>query len=231
MSIAENLDRVRVELADAANSVGRAADTIRLVAVSKTWPASDVAEAATAGQRDFGENRVQELLEKAPACPDDLTWHLIGHLQANKVRKALPVCSLIHSIDSLRLAESVNRIAGELNSVARILLQANVANDDAKFGFPAEILRREFSTLASLPHLEICGLMTVPPFEEDLERVRPHFAALRNLRDALATEHGLTLPELSMGMSHDFRVAIAEGATIVRVGSAIFGHRDYGTAP
>lgn len=228
MSIAENLNRVRKDLAEAAREVGREPDSVTLVAVSKTWPAVDVAEAVAAGQRVFGENKVQELLGKARDCPPGLEWHLIGHLQGNKVRKVLPACALIHSIDSTDLARHVSRIAGELGMTARILLQVNVASDEAKFGFPVETVKAAFGELAQLPCLEIRGLMTVPPYEEEVERVRPYFAALRLLRDELSESHGVSLPELSMGMSHDFQIAVAEGATLVRVGSSIFGRRDYG---
>jgi len=230
MSIADNLSRVRADLAAAATAAGRDPESITLVAVSKTWPASDVAEAAAAGQRIFGENKVQELLAKIPESPAGLAWHLIGHLQSNKVRKVLPHCALIHSIDSIELARDVSRIAGELGLTAWILLQVNVASDEAKFGFPVGVVMEAFAEIRSLPHLEVRGLMTVPPFDEDPEQVRPHFAALRRLRDELEREHGVSLPELSMGMSHDCRIAIEEGATMVRVGSAIFGRRDYGAA-
>ena len=228
MSIAENLHRVREELAEAAREAGRNPDSVTLVAVSKTWPAEDVAEAAAAGQRIFGENKVQELLAKAPECPSGLEWHLIGHLQSNKVRKVLPACALIHSIDSTDLARDVSRIAGELGMTARVLLQVNVASDEAKFGFPVAVVKAAFGEIAALPGLEIIGLMTVPPYEEDVEKVRPHFAALRRLRDELSDAHKIALPELSMGMSHDFQIAVAEGATLVRVGSSIFGQRNYG---
>lgn len=227
MSIAANLEEVRSEILAAARSAGRPADSVRLVAVSKTWPAADVAEAAAAGQRVFGENRVQELLPKIAESPAGLEWHLIGHLQSNKVRKVLPVCALIHSIDSLELARDVSRIAGELGMTAKVLLQVNVASDDAKFGFPVADVKEAFPEIAALPHLEARGLMTVPPFEQDPEAVRPHFDALRRLRDDLETSHGVSLPELSMGMSHDFKVAIEEGATLVRIGSSIFGRREY----
>lgn len=230
MSIADNLARVRAELAEAARVAGRDPGSVTLVAVSKTWPASDVAEAVAAGQRVFGENKVQELLAKIPEAPAGLEWHLIGHLQSNKVRKVLPHCALIHSIDSIELARDVSRIAGELGLIARVLLQVNVASDEAKFGFPVPVLKAVFAEILYLPHLEVRGLMTVPPFEEDPGAVRPHFAALRRLRDELAAAHGVALPELSMGMSHDFWIAIEEGATMVRVGSSIFGRRDYGTA-
>lgn len=230
MSIADNLARVRAELAEAARVAGRDPGSVTLVAVSKTWPASDVAEAVAAGQRVFGENKVQELLAKIPESPAGLEWHLIGHLQSNKVRKVLPHCALIHSIDSIELARDVSRIAGELGLIARVLLQVNVASDEAKFGFPVLVLKAAFAEILSLPHLEVRGLMTVPPFEEDPGAVRPHLAALRRLRDELAAAHGVALPELSMGMSHDCRIAIEEGATMVRVGSSIFGRRDYGAA-
>lgn len=227
MSIADNLDQVRADLAAEARKAGRPPGSVALVAVSKTWPAADVAEAAAAGQRLFGENKVQELLAKAAEAPAGLEWHLVGHLQSNKIRKVLPVCALIHSVDSTELARQIGRLAIELGTTARVLLQVNVAGDDAKFGFSAERVRREFSTLAELPGLEVRGFMTVPPYDEELERVRPHFAALRRLRDELEEAHGVSLPELSMGMSHDFRIAVAEGATMVRVGSSIFGRRDY----
>ena len=230
MSIADNLTRVRVELAEAARAAGRDPDSVTLVAVSKTWPASDVAEALAAGQRVFGENKVQEMLAKIPEAPAGLEWHLIGHLQSNKVRKVLPVCALIHSVDSLGLARDLSRVAGELGLIARVLLQVNVASDEAKFGFPVGVVTAAFAEILTLPHLEVRGFMTVPPFDEDLERVRPQFAALRRLREELEKDHGVSLPELSMGMSHDCRIAIEEGATMVRVGSAIFGRRDYGAA-
>ena len=230
MSIADNLTRVRVELAEAARAADRDPDSVTLVAVYKTWPASDVAEAVAAGQRVFGENKVQEMLAKIPEAPAGLEWHLIGHLQSNKVRKVLPVCALIHSVDSLGLARDLSRVAGELGLIARVLLQVNVASDEAKFGFPVGVVKAAFAEILTLPHLEVRGLMTVPPFDEDLERVRPQFAALRRLREELEKDHGVSLPELSMGMSHDCRIAIEEGATIVRVGSAIFGRRDYGAA-
>ncbi len=230
MSIADNLARVRSNLTAAALKVGRDPASITLVAVSKTRPASDVAEAAAAGQRIFGENQVQELLAKAAESPPGLEWHLIGHLQSNKIRKVLSVCAMVHSVDSTELARKVSRIAGELGTKVRILLQVNVASDEAKFGFPVALLRSEFAGIVALPAIEVCGLMTVPPYEEDVERVRPHFAALRRFREELEAEHRVSLPELSMGMSHDFRAAVEEGSTMVRVGSSIFGRRTYGTA-
>lgn len=220
-TIAERLAGIRAQIAAAARDAGRDPDTVQLCAVSKTFPAAAVGEALAAGQMLFGENRVQEALQKIPLVPPQARWHLIGHLQSNKVRKILPLVEMIHSVDSLDLARDISRIACELGVRAQILLQVNVASDDAKFGFPVSGVRASFSELAELPGIEIRGLMTIPPLEGD---PRPHFAALRRLRDELATaEH--PLPELSMGMSGDFPAAIAEGATIVRVGSAIFGSR------
>ena len=184
-------------------------------------------EAYDAGQRIFGENKVQEILEKAPVLPQDIEWHLIGHLQKNKIRKVLPHCAMIHSVDSLALAGQISRIASELEIESTILLQVNISDDEAKFGFSAASLREAFDEIASLPNLKVEGLMTVPKFDADPEAVRPAFAALRELRDELVSEHVLALPHLSMGMSHDAKVAVEEGATLVRVGSSIFGKRDY----
>lgn len=225
MSLADNLRTVLASIADAVTRAGREPGAVRLVAVTKTWPAETVREIVEAGQRALGENKVQELLGKVPELPAEVEWHLIGHLQQNKTRKILPHCALIHSIDSADLARQVSRLAGELGLTAKILLQVNVANDDAKFGFPVAEARASFGELIALPHLEIRGLMTVPPYDEDLEKVRPHFKRLCELRDELAAAHQCDLPELSMGMSHDFAIAIEEGATLVRIGSSIFGHR------
>lgn len=225
MSLADNLRTVLASIAEAATRAGRDPESVRLVAVTKTWPAEIVREIVEAGQRDLGENKVQELLGKVPELPAEVEWHLIGHLQQNKTRKILPHCALIHSIDSADLARQVSRLAGELGLTAKILLQVNVANDDAKFGFPVAEARASFGELIALPHLEIRGLMTVPPYDDDPERVRPHFKKLRDLRDELAAAHQCDLSELSMGMSHDFAIAIEEGATLVRIGSSIFGHR------
>ncbi len=227
MSLKKNLQQVRSEIENAASEAGRDPGSVRLVAVSKTWPTENIAEVAAAGQVLFGENKVQEILEKAPVLPESLEWHLIGTLQKNKVRKVLPLCAMIHSIDSLSLAERVDRIAGELELRPRILLQVNVANDEAKAGFSILQLREQWESLQELSQVRIEGLMTVPPFDENLEAVRPHFAQLRELRDELAISSEHSFSELSMGMSHDFRVAIEEGATLVRVGSSIFGARNY----
>ena len=226
MSIAENLQTIRGRIADAARRSGRAADTVRLVAVSKTFPAEAVREAfETAGQVVFGENKVQEGIDKVPELPDSLEWHLIGHLQSNKIRKALPLFDWIETVDSLKRAGQVDRVAGELGLRPKILLQVNIGDDAAKFGYTPDAVRADLGGILALEHLEVRGLMTIPPLAEKPGESRRHFAALRELREALAAESGASLPELSMGMSGDFEIAIEEGATLVRVGSSIFGAR------
>ncbi|MEM9017325.1 MAG: YggS family pyridoxal phosphate-dependent enzyme [Verrucomicrobiota bacterium] len=227
MSIAENLEQVRAEVSEAAQRSGRTADDVTLIAVSKTWPVEIIEEAVAAGHRVFGENKVQEVVEKVPAMRGDLDWHLIGHLQKNKTRKVLPFCGMIETLDSLALAQQVNRIAGELALRPRVLLQVNVSEDEAKFGFSESEIRESLDKIRACENLQVEGLMRIPAFREDPEEVRPDFAKLRELRDSLAAESGLALAHLSMGMSHDFPVAIGEGATYVRVGSSIFGQRNY----
>lgn len=225
MNIADNLHQILASIGSAVARAGRAPGSVRLVAVTKTWPAAVVREIVDAGHLVLGENRVQELLSKVPELPPEVEWHLIGHLQQNKIRRALPHCAVIHSVDSIGLAAQISRIAGELGRTTCVLLQVNVANDDAKYGFPVEVLKARFEEVLSLPHLHLGGLMTVPPYDDDPEKVRPHFRKLRQLRDELATVYNCALPELSMGMSHDFVIAIEEGATLVRIGSALFGER------
>ncbi len=198
---------------------------MELLAVSKTFPAELIAEAAAAGQRLFGESRAQECLEKIPALSPQLRWHFIGHLQSNKVRKVLPLCEAFHSVDSTALALDFERIAAEEGCRPQVYLQVNVAGDGRKFGFTADSVRREIGPLLALKRVEVIGLMTIPPLVADPELSREHFAALRELRDRIGTETGIPLPGLSMGMSADFETAIEEGATVVRVGSVLFGAR------
>ncbi len=219
-TVAERLAGIRQQISAAAVAAGRDPDSVQLCAVSKTFPPEVVREAMDAGQTLFGENRAQEALAKIPQLPP-ARWHLIGHLQSNKVRKILPLVEMIHSVDTVDVAKDISRIAGETGLRMKVLLQVNVASDDAKFGFTIAGVTAALPALLELPGIEIRGLMTIPPLEGD---PRPHFAALRQLRDLLATASH-PLPELSMGMSGDFARAIAEGATIVRVGSAIFGGR------
>jgi len=224
-SIADNLERVREQIAQAAAKARRAVDEIELVAISKTHEAAKVREAIEAGQTLFGESRVQEARVKIPELPSNLRWHFVGHLQKNKIRHALPLFELIHSIDSLALAQDVNRIADEDGLHPRILLEVNVAGEGSKFGFTPEKLREDLENLLALPRLSILGLMTIPPIAEEAEASRKFLVQLRELRDRLQTEFHVDLAQLSMGMTQDFAVAVEEGATLVRVGTAIFGER------
>lgn len=228
MYIQDQLAEIRAAIAAAERRAGRPAGSVKLLAVSKTFPVEDIMQAYNDGQRDFGENRLQEAMGKMPAMPADCTWHLIGPLQRNKVRKALEQgFSLIEAVDSLTLAECISRIAGELGTTARILLEVNVDAEDSKHGFTLQGIVEAWAALTALPHLDIRGLMCIPAPTEDPEGARPAFASLRALAERLRAQGPLPLPELSMGMSHDFPVAVEEGATIVRVGSAIFGKRTY----
>lgn len=224
-SIAENLAHVRERIAQAAIKATRSVDDIQLVAISKTHEAERVREAVEAGQTLFGESRVQEARVKIPELPSNLRWHFVGHLQKNKIRHALPLFELIHSVDSLALAQEINRIAEEEGSHPRVLLEVNVAGEGSKFGFQPDKLRAEMEPLLALPRLSILGLMTIPPIAEEDEASRKYFVGLRELRDRLQTEFHVDLAQLSMGMTQDFPIAVEEGATLVRVGTAIFGER------
>ena len=224
-SITENLERVREQIAQAAAKVGRAPGEVELVAITKTHAAEKVHEAIQAGQTLFGESRVQEARAKIPELPSAIRWHFVGHLQKNKIRHALPLFEMIHSVDSLALAQEVNRIAEEEGMHPRVLLETNVAGEGSKFGFSPDKLREQMEELLVLPRLSIEGLMTIPPLTEEAEASRTYFGELRQLRDALNKEFNLNLPQLSMGMTQDYAVAIEEGATLVRVGTAIFGER------
>lgn len=228
MYIQDQLGEIQNAIAGAAARAGRTAESITLLAVSKTFPVSDIMQAYADGQRIFGENRLQEAMEKMPQMPQDCEWHLIGPLQRNKVRKALEQgFALIQAVDSMKLAATISRIAGELGITARILLEVNIDGEASKHGFTPQQLEEEWEALTELPGLDIRGLMCIPAPVDDPQDARPAFAALRTLAEKLRERGPLPLPELSMGMSHDFEVAVEEGATIVRVGSAIFGKRDY----
>ena len=224
--IAENLAAVKTRMAEACHRAGCSVDDVRLIAVSKTFPVEAIREAFEAGQRLFGESRQQEAEPKIAALPPDLCWHFIGGMQRNKVRKILPRFAAIHAVDSLRLAEYIQHVAEELDLRPQIFLQVNAAGEASKGGYEPETLRRELESLRKLERLQIQGLMTIPPASH-AEGARGWFARLRELRDQFAQESGLALPELSIGMSGDYEVAIEEGATLVRVGSAIFGRRAY----
>src|SRR5262245_20598372 len=223
--IAANLEQVRVRIAEAAKKSGRETSEVELVAVSKAHPAEMVEAAAQAGQTLFGESRVQEARAKIPLLSTRLRWHFIGQLQKNKIRQALPLFELMHGIDSLALAQDLQRIADEEGIHPHILLQVNLAGEASKHGFAPETLRRDLEAILSFGRLTIGGLMTIPPLASEPEASRRYFVGLRELRDQLDAEFGLHLRELSMGMSGDYQVAIEEGATLVRVGTAIFGER------
>lgn len=224
-TIAENLERVRGKIADAARKSGRNPAEIELVAISKTHDAERVREAIEAGQQLFGESRVQEARIKIPELPSRLRWHFVGHLQKNKIRHALPLFEMFHGVDSIALAEDIHRIAEEDGARPSVLLQVNVAGEGSKFGFAPEKVRTQIESLLELDRLTIEGLMCIPPLAEEAEASRKFFVELRELRDALQEEFAIKLPHLSMGMTNDYTVAVEEGATLVRVGTAIFGER------
>ena len=229
MSIAENLARVRERVAAAVRRSGRSEADVALMGVCKTFPADAIREAYAAGQRLFGENRVQEFGEKAPKVADlaGLEMHLIGHLQSNKASKAAELFQAVDSVDSSKLAERLNVAAEKLGKKLPVLIEVNVGGEGAKTGVAPSVdeISAILSGAPSLANLEFRGLMTVPPFTEDPEGARPYFRKLRELRDEVAKQQGVRLDVLSMGMSHDFEVAIEEGSTCVRVGTAIFGVR------
>jgi len=220
-TVAERLQAVRLRIADACARAGRSPDEVTLVAVTKGFPPEAVREAAAAGVRHFGENRIQEAQAKLPALGDlspKPTWHMVGHLQTNKVKTALNLFDIIQSVDSFHLAEAINRRAPQPDRVP-VLLEVNVAAETAKYGFSPDELPSQAEAIRRLPGLDVRGLMTVAPITDDPETVRLVFFRLRELRDSVG------LRELSMGMTDDFEAAIEEGATMVRVGRAIFGPR------
>lgn len=227
-SIAECLADVRARIASAARASGRDPSSVRLVAVSKTFPAEAIREAYEAGQRDFGENRVQEGLEKCRATSElAIHWHLLGHLQANKVRKAVGPFSMLHGIDSVELLQRVDEVAAESGVRPELLIQVDLAAEATKYGAPPAAVPRILEVADRCQAAQVVGLMLLPPAPDTPEDARPWFARLRGLRDGWLADgvRASMLRELSMGMSGDFEVAIQEGATLVRVGTAIFGRR------
>jgi len=230
-SVVKNLTAVRERIAAAARRAGRRPEVIALMAVSKTFPPEVIREAYNAGQRLFGENRVQEFADKAGALRElaGVEWHMIGHLQSNKAAKAAELFSAVDSVDSLRLAEKLNATAQKFNKRLPVLIEINVGGEAAKSGTAPDSpeLEQLLAAAPSLEALQIRGLMTIPPFTEDPQQSRRYFRSLRELRDQIAARRlpGISLDVLSMGMSHDFEVAIEEGSTCVRVGTAIFGER------
>jgi hypothetical protein len=225
MDIATNLAAIRQRMADACARVGRAPSEVTLLAVSKGQPAEAVTEAVRLGQLWFGESKVQEARAKIPLCPGSARWHLIGHLQTNKARDAVHLFQMIEGVESLRLAEELQKCADKAAKTVPILLEVNVAGESTKFGYAPDAVLRDLLTINRLSRLEIHGLMTIAPWSPTPEKVRPVFRRLRELRDRCQQELGAPLPVLSMGMSNDFEIAIEEGATLVRVGTALFGER------
>lgn len=226
--VAANLAAIRARIATAAVRAGRSPDAVRLVAVSKTFDADHVRAAHAAGQRDFGENKVQEALAKREATRDlELSWHLLGHLQSNKTRKTAGAFGWIHSIDRIDLLQRLDQIAAEADAPVRVLVQVDLAAEPTKFGIAVDDLRPLMDAAVACQAARVSGLMLLPPWAEDPEQARPWFRRLRELRETLRADGypADMLHELSMGMSHDFEVAVEEGATIVRVGTAIFGAR------
>ena len=225
MDIAANLESLRHRIRAACDRAGRAPDAVTLLAVSKSHPPETIQAAAACGQIFFGENKVQEAKVKIPLCSGKLRWHFIGHLQSNKVRDAVELFQMIQGVDSLALAQEISKRCEQAGKTLPILLEVNVAGEASKFGYAPEKLLAELNELNALPRLEIHGLMAIPPFNPVPEKSRPYFQRLRGLKTDCEQILGAPLPQLSMGMSGDFEIAIAEGATIVRVGTALFGPR------
>jgi pyridoxal phosphate enzyme (YggS family) len=227
MSITANLQAIQDRIRSAERAGGRETGAVRLVAVSKTRPAADVIQAFLAGQVVFGENYVQELLEKTAEVPEAVEWHFIGHLQSNKVRQIAGLVRMIHSVDRFSLAEEISRQWGKLGRCCDILIQVNLSGETTKSGTPEAGALQLVRDVSSLPHVRIRGLMTMPAFFDDPEAARPFFAQLMRLSRWIEAEAlpGVEMRELSMGMSGDFEAAIQEGATLVRVGTSIFGSR------
>ena len=225
MDLAANLASIQQRIAAACARSGRSAEAVRLVAVTKNHPPETVRAAVALGQTLFGENRVQEARAKIPLCPGAARWHFIGHLQTNKCRDVVRGFEMVESVDSLHLAQELDKACEKAARTLPILLEVNVAGEASKFGYRPEALLAEFKQLNALSRLEIHGLMTVAPWSPVPERVRPIFRRLRELREACEQILGAPLPELSMGMSGDFEAAVEEGATLVRIGTALFGAR------
>ena len=229
MSVCENYLAVEEKVKEACRRAGRSRDEVTLIAVSKTKPMSMIEELLPLGVVDFGENKVQELTAKEEALPSHIRWHMIGHLQRNKVKYIVDKAFLIHSVDSLRLAEAISQEAGKKNVTANILIEVNVAGEDSKFGVRPEETAALAESISKLPNISVKGLMTIAPFVENAEENREVFRNLRKLSVDIAQKNidNVTMSVLSMGMTGDYEVAIEEGATHVRVGTGIFGERDY----
>ncbi|MGA2280381.1 MAG: YggS family pyridoxal phosphate-dependent enzyme [Verrucomicrobiota bacterium] len=225
MDLAANLETIRRRMRAACGRAGRDPDSVTLLAVTKTQPPEVVQAAAKLGLLLFGENKVQEAKAKIPWCPGNLRWHMIGHLQSNKCRDAVELFKMIQSVDSLSLAQEINKRAEQAARTMPVLMEVNVAGEASKFGYRPEQLLAELKELNALPRIEIHGLMTMPPWTAEAEKARPHFRRLREIKAQCEQILGTPLPDLSMGMSGDFEIAIEEGATMVRIGTELFGPR------
>lgn len=225
MSFAQNLESIQQRIRAACLRAGRDASSVTLLAVSKSHPPETIHEAVDAGQIYFGENKIQEAKAKIPLSPGKARWHFIGHLQSNKVRDAVGLFEMIQGVDSLDIATEISKRAEQAAKTMPILLEVNVAGEASKFGYGPERLLAELETLNALPRIEIHGLMAIPPFVSVPEKARPYFQKLRELKTGCEKILGVPLPHLSMGMSGDFEIAIEEGSTLVRVGTALFGER------
>ena len=225
----ENLEQVEKNIQEACERSGRKRSDVTLIAVSKTKPVETLQEAYDLGVRVFGENKVQELTEKHEALQKDIHWHMIGHLQRNKVKYIIDKAELIHSVDSIRLAETIEKEAAKRNITANILIEVNVAREESKFGLMPEEIDEFVDKVSEFEHIRVKGLMTIAPYVENPEENRPIFARLRKLSVDIAAKnaHNITMSVLSMGMTGDYQVAVEEGATLVRVGTGIFGERNY----
>ena len=227
--IKENIIDVEAKIKAACERAGRDISEVTLIAVSKTKPVSDIDEAYNYGVRDYGENKVQELCDKYSVLPDNIRWHLIGHLQRNKVKYIIDKAYLIHSVDSVRLAEQISSEAVKKSVHINILIQVNIANEDTKFGLKEDEVSDMIREISTLPNIHIKGLMTVAPFTDNPEDNRKYFRGIKEMSDNIAALDipDVEMTELSMGMTGDYEVAIEEGATLVRVGTGIFGNRNY----
>lgn len=227
--IGENLEEVRLRVAAACRRVGRNPDEVTLIAVSKTRPVEELMSAYRAGAVHFGENKVQELVDKIPKMPEDVCWHMIGHLQRNKVKYIVGRTALIHSVDSLQLAEAISKEAVKRNTTVQLLIEVNVAQEDSKFGVSADGTMQLAVDIAKLPCIQLKGLMTVAPYTEDPEGNRRYFQKLKQLSVDISSKNidNVSMNVLSMGMTGDYEVAVEEGATCVRVGTGIFGERSH----
>ena len=225
VSLAENLDSIQQRIRAACERAGRAPESVTLLAVTKGQPPDVVSEAGRLGLAHFGENKIQEAKAKIPLCSGKLRWHFIGHLQTNKCRDAVELFEMIQSVDSLYVAQEISKRGDQAGKTMPLLLEVNLAGEASKFGYRPEALETELIQLNALPRLEIHGLMTVPPWTSNAENVRPVFRQLRKLKERCEQILGAPMPHLSMGMSGDFEVAIEEGATMVRIGTALFGPR------